>query len=222
MAQEAILLLGAGTHTTSWVLTVCAFHLLSQPLALQKLKSELAVAIPDPSVPAPCSTLENLPYLTAVLKEGLRLAVGNTSRIPRISPDKTTMYKEFEIPAGTPISMSIPMMHQDERIFPDARKFQPERWIEDKTGLLDRYLVPFCRGPRGCVGLNLAWTELYICLSTVFRQLGSIETHSNEDSGVMQLYETDLGDIEMWRDALFPIAKDGSKGVRVKLSLPST
>ena len=69
-----------------------------------------------------------------------------------------------------------------------------------------------------CLGINLAWAELYVGLSTVFRKLGSSAARGKDDVGVMDLYETDLGDVEMARDALFPITKEGSKGVRVKMS----
>jgi cytochrome P450 len=160
LAEEAILLLGAGTHTTSWVPSVSTFHLLSQPLILRKLKSELETAIPDLNGSISLARFEQLRYLTAVIKEGLRLAVGNTSCIPSISRDKPIKYREYVIATGTPVSMTIPIMQQVERIFPDAKAFYPERWIEDKTGHLDRYLVAFCKGPRGCVGINLAWAEL--------------------------------------------------------------
>lgn len=218
LAEEAVLLLGAGTHTTSWALSVATFHVLSQPDTLRKLKRELEVAIPDPAVSTPLHALEVLPYLTAVIKEGLRLGLGNTSRIPRVAIDQPIKYGDFEIPTGTPVSMAIPIVHLNEKIFPDPKGFHPERWIEDKTGHLDRYLVVFCRGPRMCLGLNLAWAELYIGLSTVFRQLGSSAVRGKNDVGIMDLFETDLGDVEMARDALFPITKDGSKGVRVKMS----
>lgn len=48
--------------------------------------------------------------------------------------------------------------------------------------------------------------------------MGSLEVHGKSDVGVMELYETDSTDVEMARDAMFPMPKDGSKGVRVKLS----
>lgn len=218
LAEEAVLLVGAGTHTTSWALSVATFHLVSQPNTLRKLKAELEAAIPNPSVSTPLPALEVLPYLTAVIKEGLRLSFGNTSRIPRVALDQPIKYGDFEIAPGTPVSMTIPIVHLDERIFPDAKAFHPERWIEDKTGHLDKYLVTFCKGPRMCLGLNLAWAELYIGLSTIFRRMGSSAVRGKDDVGVMDLFETDLGDVEMARDALFPITKDGSKGVRVKMS----
>jgi cytochrome P450 len=218
LAQEAVLLTGAGTHTTSWAMSVAAFHLLSQPMTLRKLKSELELSIPDLNGSVSLSTLEKLPYLTAVLKEGLRLSFGSTNRIPRIPIDKPMDFHGWEIPVGTPVSMSIPLQHLDEHVFPHPNAFHPERWIEDTTGHLDKYLVTFCKGPRGCLGLNLAWAELYIGISTIFRRFGSPAVRGNSDLGIMQLYETDLGDVEMVRDGLFPMPKDGSKGIRVKIS----
>ena len=197
---------------------MATFHLISQPNILRNLKAELEKEIPDPNSSTLLTTLEQLPYLTAVIKEGLRLGLGNTSRIPRIAPDATIKFREWKIPAGTPVSMTIPLVHFDERIFPDPKAFRPERWIEDKTGHLDKYLVSFCKGPRGCLGVNLAWAELYIGVSTIFRKFGSPAVRGKGDVGVMELYETDVGDVEMARDGLFPIPKDGSKGVRVKMS----
>jgi hypothetical protein len=59
-----------------------------------------------------------------------------------------------------------------------------------------------------------------IGLSAIFRKLGSSAARGKDDVRVMDLFETDLGDVEMARDALFnnPITKDGSKEVRVKMS----
>jgi cytochrome P450 len=114
--------------------------------------------------------------------------------------------------------MAMPVVHLNETVFPEPHVYRPERWLEDKTGHLDKYLVSFCKGPRMCLGINLAWSELYVGLSTVFRQLGSSEARGKDDVGVLDLFETDLGDVEMARDGLFPMQKDGTKGVRVKMS----
>ncbi|RDW79820.1 cytochrome P450-18 [Coleophoma cylindrospora] len=218
LAEEAVLLAGAGTHTTSWTLSVALYHLLADPKILKKLKDELENAIPDPNESTPLPKLESLPYLTGVIKEGIRLGYGNASRIPRIALDKPIKYQDWEIPVGVPVSMAAPDVHHNEQIFPESYAFHPERWTEDTTGQLDKYLVSFTKGPRNCLGLNLAWAELYIGLSTIFRVFGSVAVRGSSDIGVMDLFETDIGDVEMYRDALFPIAKDGTKGIRVRLS----
>jgi cytochrome P450 len=134
LAEEAILLAGAGTHTTAWAMTVATFYLLSQPMLLKKLKAELEEALPDSLAPVTLAVLEQLPYLTGVIKEGLRLSLGPSSRLPRIAIDKPIKFHGWEIPTGVPVSVTIPLVHLNEKIFPNPRAFLPERWTEDKTG----------------------------------------------------------------------------------------
>jgi hypothetical protein len=70
---------------------------------------------------------------------------------------------------------------------------------------------------RNCPGINLAWAELYIGIGTVLRRFGTPEVRGSSDLGYMELFETDVGDVEV-ADGLFQLVKAGSKGVRVKLS----
>lgn len=91
-----------------------------------------------------------------------------SSRNPRISPDKTTRYKDFEIPAGTPVSMTIVDVHHDENIYPNSRAFIPERWLGNpETGngaSLNRYFVAFGKGARSCLGVKYVY--LHYCAMT--------------------------------------------------------
>jgi cytochrome P450 len=59
----------AGTLTTSWTLSLAMYYLLTTPTILQKLKTELDTAIPDPSNSPPLATVENLPYLQQLSKK---------------------------------------------------------------------------------------------------------------------------------------------------------
>src|SRR5438045_3772246 len=84
LTDQALSLIGAGQETVAWIITVITCHLLSNPAVLQKLKAELATAIPDPDLVTPEATLANLPYLTGVIKEGLRVGCAITTRLARI------------------------------------------------------------------------------------------------------------------------------------------
>lgn len=64
--------------------------------------------------------------------------------------------------------MTALLVHENEDIFPDPKVFRPERWLNSTS--LQRYLVPFSKGPRSCLGINLAWAELYLLVANVFRQ----------------------------------------------------
>jgi cytochrome P450 len=216
LAEEAVLLVGAATHTTSWVLTVLTYHLLAQPALLAHLKAELATVSRNPETELyRLEDLEKLPFLTAVIKEGLRLGYGIAGRSARIAQDVSLRCGEWITPPGTPVSMTIPLTHHNEALFPDSHRFDPERWLTPTSRNLEKYLVAFSKGSRSCVGINLAWAELYLCTAGV---VGSFGTEGDE--GVMELWETDERDVRLDRDLFFPVARVGSKGVRVRISSP--
>jgi hypothetical protein len=76
------------TYNSAYTLCAIIFELLANPSKLRILKEELATALPSSSTPPSSAALEQLPYLTAVIQEGLRLHPGALSRMTRVSPDK--------------------------------------------------------------------------------------------------------------------------------------
>lgn len=222
LKDEAAIVVGAGTLTTSWALSVATYHLLASPRILRKLKTELMLAIrvsDDPNIPL--SVLDSLPYLAAVTQEAVRLSYGVASRLQRISPDKAMTFhdrtcgKDWIIPPNTPVGMTSVLIHQDESIFRDAHSFVPERWIDDPR--MDRYLVSFSKGSRQCLGINLAYAEMKICLAAIFRRFGSETVSMEGDEGILELFETGLEDVEVVGDGFVPLAKEGSLGVRIRV-----
>ncbi|KAJ9638412.1 hypothetical protein H2199_007100 [Coniosporium tulheliwenetii] len=113
LGDEAQTIIGAGLETTAWALSTACFHIINQPRVYEKLRDELCKAIPDPSAPADWLQLENLPYLKACIREGIRLSYGVSARNPRLH-NKPTIYKDWVIPARTPVSMTIIDVHHDE------------------------------------------------------------------------------------------------------------
>jgi len=75
LVQEGQVIVSAGTKTTAWCLSVTTFHLLSNIQVFQKLPAELEGAMPKPSEIPTLASLEQLPYLTACIQEGLRLTL---------------------------------------------------------------------------------------------------------------------------------------------------
>ena len=149
--QEAQSLVGAGTETTANTLGFIIFSLLSAPEKMARLTDELH-ELTDRHNPASLQQLEQLPYLTAVIQEGLRLAMGVVARIIRVSPSQALSYKAYKFPAGTAVSMDIMTLHHDPHVFPDPEVFEPERWMDGK--LSREALFTFSKGPRMCVGFK--------------------------------------------------------------------
>ena len=203
LTDEGVLFIVAGNETTGNALSVITFHVLNTPHILGRLKAELATAIPDPDTITLWRDLEKLPYLGAVIKEGLRMSYGVVSRMPRVSPTAPLKYKDWIIPPNTPVSMNNMDMHDDPAVFTSPKSYNPDRWLQSGSAELHKHLVPFCRGTRACVGMNLAYAEMYITLATLFRRYE------------MVLFETGNGDVEVAHEYHIPQVRKGSKGVRV-------
>jgi cytochrome P450 len=163
LVEEAVTIVNAGTETTSWALAVITYFLLSQPETLTKLQDELKQVVEDPCHLPSWTTLEQLPYLGAVINEGLRLSYGVSSRTARVPTTEDLVYRgEFNkkpttlvLPRGYAIGMSAAISHHDETVFPDSYAFAPERWIDEDNKIrkdLERSMIAFSKGSRGCLG----------------------------------------------------------------------
>ncbi|ROV96702.1 hypothetical protein VSDG_05517 [Cytospora chrysosperma] len=131
LSGEGFSLVGAGTETSAWTLTVITYFLLAQPDTRARVASELRGVDPHN---LSWITLEKLPYLSGVILEGLRLSYGLPMRSPRIAGDEDLIYHgtsggktfEYVVPRGTAIGMSQWIQHHDEQVFPDSFSFSPE------------------------------------------------------------------------------------------------
>jgi cytochrome P450 len=180
----------------------------------QQLYKELKAAIPDlsPESFPSLAVLEKLPYLSAVVQESLRLCNPITHRLSRKFPDKALRYQDFVIPPGSTVSMTSMLIHENENIYPEPHKFRPERWLNEGYQFrhLERYLVPFNRGVRVCLGLNLARAELFVILAVLFRQF------KFDVSRVSR-----ARDIDLTRDFLIGATAADSPGILVEVERQS-
>jgi cytochrome P450 len=86
---------------------------------------------------------------------------------------------EYGVPAGTPIGISILLLHHREDLYPDPHAFRPERWLmpsgEGETRKLRKpgtyEWIPFGGGTRRCLGAALAMAEQRIVMQSMARQL---------------------------------------------------
>ena len=209
LATEASSLVGAGTLTTARTLKTTTYHILANPPILSRLLVELEAAIPDPTLSTPLTSIETLPYLSAVINEGLRLSYGTVQRLMRVHPDKALRLNDWVIPPGTPVGMTSIFTHDNPSLFPDPYVFNPDRWLGPEAKGRVQLLQNFGKGTRACVGMNLAYAEIYLTLVKVFRGFGSR----------MRLFETERErDVDVKKDFFAASPSLDSKGVRVLIN----
>ncbi|KAF1844200.1 cytochrome P450 [Cucurbitaria berberidis CBS 394.84] len=209
MKAEATSIVGAGTLTSAHMLSLTSYFILSNPDVLKRLVAELETAMPNAASSPSQQVFESLPYLNAVINEGFRLSYGSMHRLSRSHPHDALQYHNWNIPPGTPVGYSAYMLHRNPEIFPDPENFDPERWLNLDAAERQRlraHLNNFGRGTRQCVGMRLAYAELYLTLGYVFRRLGNR----------LQLHDTKYErDIKFVQDYFIPAPSRQSRGVRV-------
>ncbi|KAF2653890.1 cytochrome P450 [Lophiostoma macrostomum CBS 122681] len=189
--EEVATVTGAGFETTANTMRLILYHVYANDTILQRLREELRSVSTAPSEPLSLRTLEQLPYLTAILKEGLRLSPGIASRTARIT-DKDLFYDTWRIPSGTPVGMTILLMHTDGNVYPDPLDFRPDRWLDHTVqGATSPIFAPFSRGTRICLGMHLAWAEMYLLLASLVQKFDF--TFKDATAGDFELERDNFG-----------------------------
>lgn len=160
-AAECLDHMAAGIDTTGDGLCFLMWE-LSQPRSLhvqERLRAELREKAGEP--------LDKLPYLEAVVSEGLRCFPAIPMSLPRYAPAGGGVIDGYKIPAGTVVSCQAQSVHLlNEDVFPDAEKFEPRRWLASEGDSERRRLqFAFASGGRGCVGKQYV-SPGFPCLSS--------------------------------------------------------
>ncbi len=128
---------------------------------------------------------QSLPYLRAVVREGLRLGMANPTRLTRVVPASSSgaglTVDGVRVSPGTVVGCAAYMLHHDPEVFPEPFAFRPGRWLQNEKDVhiaenilncaddgealhrpeMDRSMVAFGAGLRACIGKALAQQQLY-------------------------------------------------------------
>lgn len=160
LVDEAFVLCFAGTDTTGIGLSLGTYYLLKNPEKLNKMLDELKTVKTNAEGLFEYRELCNLPYLTAVCKEILRLSSPVPGITPRRVPAGGIYVAGHFLPEGSTVSQAIRTIHDNPDIFPEPERFIPERWLGENGWELEKWFVPFSKGTRACIGLNVAYMEM--------------------------------------------------------------
>ena len=167
--DQAMTLFLAGHETTANALA-WTWHLLTRHEPVRaKMQAEIDAVLASDTLPG-LEDVARLPYTTAVFSESMRLfppvwVVGR-----RALEDVTI--GEYEVPSRTIVITSQYIIHRDERYWPNALEFRPERWLDEeaKEKRPKFAYFPFGGGGRICIGDAFAWTEGVILLAVMARR----------------------------------------------------
>ncbi|KAL7273809.1 hypothetical protein RUND412_003317 [Rhizina undulata] len=171
----------AGTvAVTSNVVCTLMVNLLEHPEIVAKLRKEIdsleTSTVPISSFLRYDGNKNRLPYLEAVILEGLRVTPSVGVSLTRLVPPAGCYLNDYYIPAGYVVGMSPWPTNIDKSYFgEDAHEFKPERWLGnhptelalDGSGnprtmraYLEAGWMSFGAGARVCAGRHLAQFSL--------------------------------------------------------------
>jgi cytochrome P450 len=166
LRDEIATLLTAGHETTTLVLAWTCFLISTRPEVMERIAAEASFL--NGSAPA-YEDLSKLKYTRTVVEEVMRLypPVWVLSRTAN-EPDSIGDYR---IAPGSEILIFPYITHRHPKWWPEPESFRPERFAPENSASRPRYAyLPFGAGPRTCVGLNFAVTEILVVLAMLFHR----------------------------------------------------
>jgi len=153
LRDELITLVLAGHETTAHSLAWAFERLLRTPHAYARLREEVRAGGGED-------------YVEATINEAMRSRpvipiVGRRVRVPwRLG--------SWRLPAGSPVLVSVLLLHHRADLYPRPGEFRPERFLGVKPGTYT--WIPFGGGIRRCLGATLAMAEQRVVLRAVARR----------------------------------------------------
>jgi cytochrome P450 len=163
--DQALVFLFAGSDTTATALTA-ALHLLGAHPEIQERAHDEVRGVLEGS-PAAAADLTELPYLTAVVKEALRLYPPAYATSRRLTGGDDEI-DGTRIPDGADVGVYPWVTHRHPRHWDEPERFDPSRFTPEREAARHRYAwFPFGGGPRACIGGHFALLEALVVLGAV-------------------------------------------------------
>lgn len=197
LGAESMLLMIAGTHTTSVAVAAAIFYLTKNKEKLKRVATEIQAVFPS-TRDMDYRQLAALPYLRACINETLRMCPPTAEHLQR-----EVLIVGIEVdgdfyPAGTNVGVSAYALQRNPLVWRDSGTFHPERWLEDDSKHLQSNLpglFAFSSGSIGCPGKQLAYMEMTIILAMLISHFNMTldRPDANEEDYVIQDYSVGQG-----------------------------
>ncbi|XP_010525140.1 PREDICTED: cytochrome P450 89A2-like [Tarenaya hassleriana] len=156
--------LNGGTDSTATALQWIMANLVKYPEVQKRLHEEIKSVTGETGGEVKEDDLQKMPYLKAVVLEGLRRHPPGHLALPHRVTDETDL-GGYSVPKNGTINFMIADMGRDPEVWEDPMAFKPERFVNggdpiDITGSRGIKMIPFGAGRRICPALNLALLHL--------------------------------------------------------------
>ncbi|KAI1826916.1 bifunctional P-450:NADPH-P450 reductase [Xylaria intraflava] len=161
--DNLITFLIAGHETTSGTLSFAFYGMLKKPDTYQKAQREVDEVVGKG--PITVDHLSRLPYITAIIREALRL-YSPINMFSVVSQSDQLLAGQYAVAKEEVVTLFIGRAHLDPTVFgDDANEFKPERMLDENFNKLPKNAwKPFGNGARACIGRPFAMQEAVLAM----------------------------------------------------------
>ncbi|MEE6513552.1 hypothetical protein FKM82_021289 [Ascaphus truei] len=169
MVQLVADLFMAGTETVTTTLRWALLYMVAFPDIQEQVQRELD-ALLDPSRVIRYEDRARLPFTNAVIHEIQRFANVVSVGIVRRCVKETEL-RGFAVPQGAIVLPNLSSVLYDPEYWETPREFNPKHFLDTEGNFVAKEaFLPFSAGHRGCLGEQLARTELFLFFSSLLRR----------------------------------------------------
>ncbi|KAK4240445.1 cytochrome P450 [Achaetomium macrosporum] len=171
LSANAFLLTLAGSETSATSLCGTTYLLLTNPEAMEKLTREVRTAF-NSADEMTINAVSQLPYLTAVINESLRMYPPAASDLVRVTPPEGKQIAGRYVAGGSFVEIQPWSINHSSENWEEPWKFNPDRFLRGeeearKAGNILEASQPFSWGQRNCLGRSLAFAEMRMILARI-------------------------------------------------------
>ncbi|OXA55516.1 cytochrome P450 9e2 [Folsomia candida] len=166
IVSNCVLFILAGFDTTQSLLLFCAYALAIHPEIQDKLRIAVDKVWEENDGDFTYESVLRMTYLDMVINETLRFYPPTAFTDRGCTQDYVLPGTDISLKKGDGIIVPIMSIHHDERYYPEPEKFDPERFSPENKGKINTYsFLPFGQGPRNCIGMRFALTEVKLAIA---------------------------------------------------------
>jgi cytochrome P450 family 6 len=145
----------AGNESSSSTIAYTLYELTQNEELMKKAQEDVMNTLEKHDGILTYESIKDMRFIEFCVKETLRKYPG----LPILNRVCTKNYhipeSSFTIKKGTSIIISLLGVHRDQKYFPNADKYDPERFSDDRHDYDDDMYMPFGQGPRNCIAFRM-------------------------------------------------------------------
>lgn len=164
---NVVILLGAGFVTSASLLSWSIYSLVKYPGNQERLIQELVDHGADGEKTWTHDEVHAMKFLDSFVKETQRMH-SPSFQTARNAKKDVVLPGGYLVPARAVVIPCFPSLHKNPAHWENPTRFDPDRWADKGVAgkaMRNGLYTPFAAGGRGCVGFNLALTEVKMVLA---------------------------------------------------------